>query len=633
MQSSEGKPAELPVGVWKKLTQRTDFPIQVVVASILVSVIMAASNTYLALFAAMTISASIPSATIAKLIFGRKATIHQLNYMQAAGASGEGLAAGLSFTLPALLLTGVWQTFNFWESLLVGACGGTLGVLLMVPLRRALICESPELKYPEGLATAELLKAFMKEGAISKEIMWGGVAGGLVKFLTSGVGFLQSTIESAFRVGRTVFYAGTDLSMALLGVGYIVRFNASTVMLLGGIFAWVVMIPILSFLEPLPSDMKPLDYAYNIWKTQVRYLGIGVMIVGCIITVIRLLPKVATAWKYLKQGFSRKVADEELPMTEQDMRGKALLFLGLFCTAAILSLYVWQTGSVVIGVIACVVMLVAAFFIDAMSSYLCGMVGSSNNPVSGMIIITLLLAGGTLWLVGLRGPKGIICALIIAGVVCCSASLAGALSQDLKTAQIVGSRPRSMQWVQIWSIWPAAIVVPLVMFLLHKAYTIGVGLKAPQAALFGNIAQMWFTAGTPVPWTMIILGGALGVVVFIADKVLEKLHSSFRLFVMLIGIGIYLPVSLAVPIFLGGLIDLLTSKPGVKDEDRAGFAIRFAAGLIAGEALMGILIAIPIALQVEVNKIFTSAVLSIIALIAGYYLMRHYAKKEAAADE
>jgi len=632
MQVGEGATVEARDAGMKQGTGRSDFTLQVIVASILISVVMAASNTYLALFAAMTISASIPSATIAKLLFGRKAPIHQLHYMQAAGASGEGLAAGLSFTLPALLLTGVWSSFNFWESLLVGACGGTLGVLLMVPLRRALICESPELKYPEGLATAELLKAFMKEGAISKEIVWGGLAGGLVKFLTSGVGFLQATIESAFRVGRTVCYAGADLSMALLGVGYIVRFNASTVMLLGGLFAWVVMIPILSVIHPLPADAKPLDYAYELWRTQVRYLGIGVMIVGCIITVIRLLPKVVTAWKYMKQGFSRKAADD-LPVTEQDMRGKALLFLGLLCTTAILLLYIWQTGSVVIGIIACLVMLVAAFFIDAMASYLCGMVGSSNNPVSGMIIMTLLLAGGVLYLVGLRGPKGIICALIIAGVVCCSAALAGALSQDLKTAQIVGSRPRSMQWVQTWSIWPAAIVVPLVMYLLHKAYVIGVGLKAPQAALFGSISQMFFTEGTPVPWMMIILGGVLGVAVFLVDKLLEKLGSSFRLFVMLVGIGIYLPVSLAVPIFLGGLIDRLTSKPDVKDEERSGFAIRFAAGLIAGEALMGILIAIPIALQVEVKAIFNPAILSLVALGVGFYLMRYYAKKEAGADE
>ncbi len=564
---------------------------------------MAAANTYLGLYAGMTVSASIPAAVISMGILRgifQKGTILENNIIQTSASAGESLAAGIIFTIPALVIVGVWLDFDFWTTSLVALLGGLLGVLFMIPLRKALIVEEKELVYPEGVACAEVLKTGEQgESGRAKHIFIALGFGFVFKFFVTAFSLIKGTVEKAIIIGKSLFYLGSDCSVALLGVGYIVGFNVSVLVFIGGALGWLIGIPIYSFFHPVSGNL--LEAAWDIWSFKVRFMGVGAMIIGGLWSIVSIRKGIK---KGLRELFGR------LQSTE-DLSKRVIFSLISGIVIAIFSLYWYVTKNPELSLLSAILMVIASFFFVAVSSYIVGLVGSSNNPVSGMIISTLLFTSVIILLAGITGTKGIIAALGIAGVVGCATCTAGDISQDLKTGWLVGATPRRQQIVQIFGVVAASFVIAPILTLLHKAYGIGTGepgaLQAPQASLFASIVKGLFTKGGELPWNMVIIGGVLAIALIIIDEFLKSKKSSFRTYVMPVAVGIYLPLSLAVPILIGGIIR--------KTVKQANKGILVSSGLIAGEAIAGIVIAGMIYAKFEPKTIIQSNPLSLFIFV------------------
>jgi putative OPT family oligopeptide transporter len=577
---------------------------EVTVASVtlglILAVIMCAANTYLGLKAGMTVSASIPAAVISMGILRgilRRGTILENNIVQTIASAGESLAAGIIFTVPALIIAGAWTDFRFWPTTLIAMLGGTLGILFMVPLRRSLIVEEKELIFPEGVACAQVLKVGDKRGMGIWYVFGALLFGMFFKLITSAFALLKSTVEFATRIERNILYVGADISVALVGVGYIVGLNISSLVFLGGALAWLVAIPIFVHLNGFP-EQSALDGVWYLWSTQIRYMGVGAMVVGGIWSIIKVSKSIARGFSDAVRGLAGG-AESNVARTEADLQPNRV-GVGLAITSLLVfGLYVYLTRSVSIGIVSGIAMVVASFFFVAVSSYIVGLVGSSNNPVSGMTICTVLFASGLLLLLGMSGQGGMVAALGVAGIVCCAACTAGDVSQDLKTGHILGATPRRQQITELAGVLVSAFAIAPVLTVLHRAYGIGTGtaesLSAPQASLFASIVRAMFTDRN-LPWNMVMIGGVIGIGLIALDEVLKTLKSSFRAYVMPVAVGIYLPLSLSVPIFLGGVTASVVRRAvRARGEDGIAQATRrgllFSSGLIAGEALMGIIIA------------------------------------------
>ncbi|MDP8255176.1 MAG: oligopeptide transporter, OPT family [Candidatus Alcyoniella australis] len=622
--------------------------------------IMTAANTYLGLYAGMTVSASIPAAVISMGILRgafSKATILENNIVQTIASAGESLAAGIIFTIPAMVITGVWTEFKFWPTTLIAIFGGLLGVLFMIPLRRALIVEEAELIFPEGVACAEVLEAGDRGGVSVSYIFQAMAVGAIFKFLVSGWNMVAGTLEGAWvwMIGKlqVSLYMGTDVSVALLSVGYIVGFNISLLVFIGGALGWLAAIPIfiaryalafdpstagtaqaalamaqamltqssmgvaemthatkeLSLSSMLISassggEYSSLDMMWTIWDTRIRFLGVGAMVVGGIWSIIKVRKGIVRGIGGAMAGYSKAThadGSSAVSRTERDLSLPTILGFLLATIIPIFVLYIVLTKSFGIGVISGLLMVVTAFFFVAVASYIVGLVGSSNSPVSGMTICTVLLSSAVLWKMGMTGTAGIIASLGIAGVVCCAACTSGDICQDLKTGYLVGATPWKQQAVQLVAVITPAAIIPPILTLLHTYPGIGIEviegvqpLKAPQATLFASLVSSIFTE-TPLPWGMLISGSIIGVVIIAIDEILRSSGKVFRMHIMPVAVGIYLPLSLSVPILFGGLIALvLTRRAKGKGDDPKHSIHRgtlFASGLIAGEAIMGILLA------------------------------------------
>lgn len=559
---------------------------------IMITIILTAANVYLGLYAGMTVSASIPAAIAAMGIFRltKRKSIHQSNIVQTMASAGESLAAGTLFTIPALVLVGAWQEFKFWPTTLIGLCGGILGVIFMIPLRKSLIVNNRELVYPEGVACSTVLHAGQEtsfEGL--KRILLGVGIGSLVKLFNSGFGILTETVEGAVNLSNRIFYLGSDISPALLGVGYIVNLNIAFLVFLGGVMAWLIGIPLLDI--STGADSTSLESAWQLWSEKIRYVGVGAMLVGGAWSLITVRKGISDSISRLSKIFKGNKNGIDIESTE-DIQTKTLLYILVICCAALVGLYTLIIGKVSIAFLACSCMIPAAFLFSAVSSYITGVVGSSNNPVSGMTISALLVTAFFILIAGFRADSAIVATLGVAAVVCCAACTAGDCSQDLKTGQIVGTLPKYQQIAQILGVVAGSVVIAPVLVLLHTTYGIGTGLKAPQATLFANLAQGIFGSGK-IPAKMIFIGIIAGIVIILSDTFIAKGHKRFRLHLMPIAVGIYLPFSLAVPIFIGGLIRYFNNRQEkIPDKDQnsdTGFLM--SSGLIAGEALMGVLVA------------------------------------------
>jgi putative OPT family oligopeptide transporter len=592
-----------------------ELSLKAVLLGVLLSVVLAGANAYLGLFAGMTVSASIPAAVLAMALLGPlHATVLENNLVQTAASAGESLAAGAVFTLPALVLLGAWSGFHYLETTLIVGLGGLLGVLFTIPLRRALIVERP-LRYPEGVATAEVLRVGMRGGTGIAFMAWATLIGGVYKLGDTGLRLWQGIVERATFVGGGIAYAGTNLSPALVAVGYIVGLNVAVLIFIGGAANWLVIIPILAATRGVPADMSALDAAGLLWSTQTRYVGVGAMLVGGIAALAgvrhSLLAGVRSgirSYQALRSGGAAAVerTERDLPMPWV-MAAIGLSVVPLF-------FIFWHISGVAwVALVMAVLMLVAGFLFAAVAGYMAGLVGSSNNPISGVTIATIL--SSSLLLVAMLGRDsrvGPAAAIMIGAVVCSAAAIAGDNMQDLKAGRLVGSTPYRQQIMQVVGVIVAALVMAPLLDLLLSAYGIGVPteahprpLRAPQATLMASVAHGVFRGR--LPWDMVGLGVVVGLVVVAIDGVLSRRKSAFRVPVLAVAVGIYLPFELAVPIFLGGLIAWAAARrrkarsTGSSERARAQgtlaaerHGLLFGAGLITGEALMGIVLALPI---------------------------------------
>ena len=573
-----------------------EITIKAVILGIILSMILAGANAYLGLFAGMTVSASIPAAVISMGILRLfpKSNILENNIVQTAASAGESLAAGVIFTIPALLLIGYWQDFNYLEVARIAAIGGVIGVLFTIPLRRALILDA-KLQYPEGIATAEVLRTGEKARSTNssnngmKLLAIASITGALMKLFQSGFALWGSAIEGIRSIGGAIFGIGCGLSPALLSVGFIIGRNISILVFFGGALSWLIAIPIYSSIYGWEGNIY--DSAWNIWHTKIRYLGVGAMVVGGLWSLIGLAKPLISGIRSSIKSYSYKINEKNIPIEERDFPIQYVLFALLALLVPVFFLYLDIVKTIGLAALLSIIMLIFGFLFSAVASYMAGIVGSSNNPISGVTIATILFSSLLLLaLLGTGSPEGAAGAILIGAVVCCSAAIGGDNMQDLKTGHILGATPWKQQIMQIIGTLSAAAVLGLVLDILHSAYTIGSpDLPAPQATLMKSVAEGVFSGD--LPWGMVQAGAIIGIIIIILDVIQEKRKSTFRLPVLAVAVGIYLPIELSTPIFLGGMISHL-SKSSSNDKENNG--LLFASGLITGEALMGILVALPI---------------------------------------
>jgi putative OPT family oligopeptide transporter len=599
--------------------------VRAIVLAVILAMILAAANTYLGLFAGMTIASAIPAAVVSMAVLHALGGggILENNIVQTGASAGSSIASGVIFTVPALVILGHWASFEYLWVLAIAGLGGLLGVLFSVPLRRSLIVDQ-KMSFPEGKAAAEVLKAGENPSQGVKVLGLSALTGGVIKLLAaSGMRVIPDSAASAGFFGKYLGYFGTNLSPALLGVGYIVGLNIGIVVLAGSVISWNIAIPIFQATQldahpdlaaaitgacqELTSGECAETTAGILWSRQIRYLGVGAMLVGGLWALVSLRKSIVSG---VKSGLAatRAGASALVAHTERDLPMKSVLIGIVLFTLPLGVLYYNIVDSVGVGFTMSVIMVVAGFLFCSVSAYMAGLVGSSNNPVSGITIATILFAAAVLLaLLGKDSTVGPVAAIMIGAVVCCAACVAGDNLQDLKAGYIVGATPWRQQVMLAVGALSCALIMPLVLNLIARAYGIGVPtdahpdpLLAPQATLMASVARGMF--GGALPWGMVAIGAGIGIVIIVVDEILRMRGSSFRAPVLAVAVGIYLPLELMVPIFLGGLLNhLVTGRigTGLSDEElekRSRTGMLFAAGLITGEALMGILIAIPIVL-------------------------------------
>jgi putative OPT family oligopeptide transporter len=596
-----------------------EITVKAVFLGIILSMILAGANAYLGLFAGMTVSASIPAAVISMgvLRLFKNHSILENNIVQTSASAGESLAAGVIFTIPALILMNVWPSFGFdqyWIITGIAATGGLVGVLFTIPLRRALILEE-NLQFPEGVATAEVLKTGEGQNSGVALMVWASLAGAALKLGAEFFKLWSGLASAAVRVKSTFFSFQFNLSPALISVGYIVGLNISLLVFGGGILGRWVFLPIIApgFLDQMPADVLAdgAESAVNwLHNNKIKYIGVGAMIVGGLWALINLRQSVLRGIKSGLEAVRKSRAGEisDIPREEMDT---PLTWVGiglLFSLIPILAIYMTVVHSIILSAFMAVIMLLAGFLFSAVAAYMAGLVGSSNNPISGVTIATVLSTSLLLFVLYKGGVDvGPSAAIFIGAVVCCAAAIGGDNLQDLKTGHIVGATPWKQQVMQAVGVISGSVVMMPVLYMLHQRYGIGTdahlapalqghALEAPQASLMANIAKGVFEQN--LPWDLISIGAIVAVIIIMIDKWLESKQSEFRMPILAVAVGIYLPFHLSVPIFIGGLIAYLTSgkiKHDEKNMNQSGLLL--ASGLITGEALLGILLAVPMMLN------------------------------------
>ena len=604
-----------PDGVSGALPPQLTF--RAVALAIVLAMVLAAANTYLGLFAGMTIASAIPAAVVSMAVLGALGGggILENNIVQTGASAGSSIASGVIFTIPALVILGYWQDFQYSWVLAIAGLGGILGVFFSVPLRRALIVEQ-KLAFPEGQAAAEVLKAGENPAQGIRILGVAALGGALAKLAAgSGLRLIPDTAASAGFFGKYLAYFGTNLSPALLGVGYIVGLNIGIVVLAGAMISWNIAIPFY-VANVLPGNAELMqatagltaeDIANTVWSKQIRYLGVGAMLVGGIWALVSLRHSLLSGVRSGLAAARASAAGAVVVHTEQDLPMKWVLIGIVLFTLPLLALYQVIVGTLAVSLPMTIIMIVAGFLFCSVSAYMAGLVGSSNNPVSGITIATILFSAVMLLL--MMGPDseiGPVAAVMIGAVVCCAACIAGDNLQDLKCGYIVGATPwRQQVMLAIGAVSSARVMAP-VLNLLADAYGIGIAteakpnpLAAPQATLMAAVSKGMF--GGELPWDMIAIGALIGIAIITLDEILKARGSSFRTPVLAVAVGIYLPLELMTPIFLGGLLHHLVDRhlkrrgadaAALERHHRKG--LLFAAGMITGEALMGIAIAIPI---------------------------------------
>ena len=565
-----------------------EFTATSIIIGVLLAIIFGAANAYLGLRVGMTVSASIPAAVISMgviRVIMKKDSILESNMVQTIGSAGESLAAGAIFTLPALFLwanEGKTEAPNLLTISLIALVGGVLGVLFMIPLRNALIVkEHGVLPYPEGTACAEVLLAGEEGGASAKTVFAGMGLSAVFKFITDGLKVVPGVITAPIRSLRTAFSA--EVYPALLGVGYICGIKIASYMFAGALLGWFVLIPAITIFGG-PTTMYPGDvpiaqmYAEGgadaIWGSYIRYIGAGAVAAGGIISLIKSLPLIVSTFKDSLKGLKGGTKAGSL-RTEQDLDMRLVLGGSL-----VLILVIWLLPAIPVSLIGALLVVVFGFFFATVSSRMVGLVGSSNNPVSGMAIATLLFSTLVLKVTGNTGVSGMIGAIAIGSVICIVAAMAGDTSQDLKTGYILGATPKKQQIGELLGAVVAAFTIGGVLLLLNSAWGFGTTeLAAPQATLMKMITEGVMNGN--LPWPLVLIGIFAAIVVEILG-----------IPVLPVAIGLYLPLELSATIMIGGVIRWIVDKKSADKNGEASGGVLFCSGLIAGEGLVGILLAI-----------------------------------------
>jgi putative OPT family oligopeptide transporter len=594
-----------------------EITIRALILGVILSIVMAAANAYLGLKVGMTVSAAIPAAVISAAVFkGLKGTVLEITVSKTMASTGESLAAGVIFTLPALVIIGVWQEIDYGTTTAVALVGGILGVLFTILLRKILIIDL-NLPFPEGVASAEVIIA-TEEGGKAASYVFGALGiGALFKIgaslVVSGrehaLGLWRDKVEGVASAGNTHLYGGSDLSVALLGVGYIIGLRIAMLIFAGGVIGWVIIAPIIMGVTGVPINpdtgvafTNMVDAFNEIRFQHLIFIGVGTMIVGSFWTLYTMRKAIISGVKKAFPSKNAIVEVEAVVRTEEDLPVRwALIFSGILIIP-IFVIYLILSGSVLQAFFAAIIGFIAAFLFTTVAGYLAGIIGSSNNPISGVTIATLLIMSIVLFILGARGAIGMATAIGVAALICCSAAIAGDVTQSLKTGQLIGSTPKYLQISMFIGVAVAAVVIAPTLTVLHAAYTIGSpNLPAPQALAMKGIVEGIF--GGNMNWLMVLFGMELAVFLIIMDKP-----------VLPIAIGLYLPFSLTIPIMLGGIVHFFVDKAvddrfshklsHIQDEEQRKSHIEkikekvhnkgvlFSSGLIAGEALMGIIMAV-----------------------------------------
>lgn len=565
-----------------------------VIMGCILAVIFGAANAYLGLRVGMTVSASIPAAVISMGVIRvilRRNSILESNMVQTIGSAGESLAAGAIFTMPALFLwaeEGLSDKPGIVEITLIALCGGILGVLFMVPLRNALIVkEHATLLYPEGTACADVLLAGEEGGANASTVFSGMGLAAIFKFVVDGLKLLPADVSAAFKSFKGEI--GMEVYPALLGVGYIVGPKIASYMFTGSLIGWMVIIPLICLFGPdtwmypaaegtTIAQLYANGGASAIWSTYVKYIGAGAIATGGIISLIKSLPLIVTTFRDSMKSMkgSKNTSTER---TAQDLPMQFIL-LGIVAMVFI----IWIVPAIPVTLLGAVIIVVFGFFFATVSSRMVGLVGSSNNPVSGMAIATLLIATFAIKSSGKTGIDGMTAAIAVGSVICIIAAIAGDTSQDLKTGYLLGATPKKQQMGEMLGVVVSGLAIGGVLYLLDAAWGYGTAeIPAPQAQLMKMIVEG--IMGGNLPWGLVFVGVFLAICLEI-----------LRIPVMPFAIGLYLPIYLNATIMIGGIVrGLLDSRKGVDEKTKTAQATDgtlYCAGMIAGEGLVGILLAI-----------------------------------------
>ncbi len=585
-----------------------ELTVKALVIGILMALVLGAANAYLGMKAGLTVAATFPAAVVAiAALRPLGGTVLEENIARTTASVGEALVAGAIFTLPAFVITGAWEELNYLDSTLIMLVGGTLGVLFVIVLRRTLVVEA-ELPFPESVAAAEIVKAGQGGESGAKYVFGAMGLAGLWELLknSNGIKLIEASSRKFFAFGEStieilknkITYAGGLLletpaaSPALMGVGYIVGPRVAAVLFSGAVLGWLLLVPLAIFLNPaltqnLAAGQSMVDLSMSVWKNQIRPLAVGTMIVAAFYTLYGLRNSLINGMRKAFKDFSIKGGGNTTDRTEIDLNLKKVFIAIAILSIPMFFLYNYFAHSIAGSLLLTVVMLVLGFLFTAVAGYLVGMIGSSNNPISGLTLSTLLISAVLMVALGVKGIAGVAAVLAIAGVICTAAGIAGDMMQDLKVGHILGGTPWRMQVAEIIGVIAAALVLALPLAALDKVYHIGSAeLPAPQAGLMALMAQG--IVGGEMAWPLVIVG-----IFFAIGLILIKAPSP-----MLIAVGMYLPFESTAAIFVGGLIKWLLqnkmekAKASQEEQTRAeNIGTLLSSGFIAGEALMAVLLA------------------------------------------
>ncbi len=603
----------------------------------ILTIILAAANAYLGLKMGQTISASIPAAIISMSIlrFFRNSNVLENTMVQTMASVGESLIAGIAYILPALIILHAWNGFYYWQTVIIALLGGILGVLFTIPLRRALLLDKT-LRYPEGVAISNVLKASASNKKTDiKELIIGSLAGGIISLFQTGFQILTDTFDFWIKTSTTVFGFGLGLSPALIAAGYIVGMNVAISFLVGIVIGWLIGVPVLSWIFGVPHVDGATDAAMMIYREHVRYIGVGTMLVGGLWTLFTLLKPIfqsmSASFATLREA---KISGKKASLrTERDIPinyvfwGVILLLIPVFlfisCSIIPGDSDISRSFRTILAAFSAIYILVGGFLFCAISAYFAGLIGSSNTPVSGLLVSALLILCLVLLAFfsiqgGIKGKEllGVVLGIGSCVVIGVGVAISNDTMQDLKVGQIVGATPWKQQLMLVLGVVASAFVVPPILDLLYNAYGIGgvfphpgmnkaQMLGAPQAALMAAVAQGVYMHN--LAWAMIGTGAAIAVICVVIDEILKGFGT--RLPVLAVGLAIYLPMNTTIPVVIGGVLSYIIQLSlnhrynGGRVANEAKISahrhrgLLLACGIVAGSSIMGVILAIPFAIE------------------------------------